>query len=61
MRLGYHPRMDLITYALPIFALLILTEAIFSAWRGQQVYVGRDFAASMSQLSMNIVVKLGAQ
>lgn len=61
VRLGYYPHMDLTTYALPIFALLILTEAIFSAWRGQQVYVGRDFAASMSQLSMNIVVKLSTQ
>jgi alkylglycerol monooxygenase len=51
--------MNLTAYALPIFALLILTEAIVSALRQQQAYQWRDFGGSMSQLAMNIGVKLG--
>lgn len=45
--------------ALPLFALLMLGEAAVSAARGQQAYERRDFLGSMSQLAMNIVVKLG--
>jgi alkylglycerol monooxygenase len=50
---------DLKVLALPIFAVLILTEAVVSALRHQQAYGLQDFAGSMSQLGMNILVKLG--
>ena len=50
---------DLKVLALPIFAALILTEAIVSSLRHRQVYELKDFAGSMSQLVMNILVKLG--
>jgi alkylglycerol monooxygenase len=50
---------DLKVLALPIFAALILTEAIVSSLRHQQAYELKDFAGSMSQLVMNILVKLG--
>ncbi|MFT4519082.1 MAG: alkylglycerol monooxygenase [Halioglobus sp.] len=49
---------DLTTLVLPIFALCILAEAIFSAVRQQQLYSLQDFGGSMSQLGMNIIVKL---
>ena len=51
--------MDLKVLALPLFALLILTEAVITAMRGQNAYALRDFGGSMSQLGMNILVKLG--
>jgi hypothetical protein len=51
--------MDLKALALPIFALLILAEAVITATRGRNAYIGRDFGGSMSQLSMNVLVKLG--
>lgn len=50
---------NLTALALPIFALLILAEAVVSALRHQQAYEIKDFATSMSQLAMNIGVKLG--
>jgi alkylglycerol monooxygenase len=51
--------MDLKALALPLFALLILAEAVITAMRGQEAYTLRDFGGSMSQLGMNILVKLG--
>ncbi|MEP5569533.1 MAG: sterol desaturase family protein [Halioglobus sp.] len=51
--------MDLTALALPAFALLMLAEAIITAIRGKEAYEWRDFGASMSQLAMNIAVKLG--
>ena len=51
--------MDLTALALPAFALLMLAEAIITAIRGKEAYEWRDFGASMSQLAMNIGVKLG--
>jgi alkylglycerol monooxygenase len=49
---------NLATLVLPLFALCILAEAIFSAVRQQQVYSLQDFGGSMSQLGLNILVKL---
>lgn len=46
-------------YALPVFAALMLAEAALTALQGRPVYEWRDFGASMSQLAMNIGVKLG--
>ncbi len=51
--------MNLTAYALPIFALLILAEAVVSGLRQQQAYAWGDFGGSMSQLALNIGVKLG--
>ena len=51
--------MDLTALALPVFGLLMLSEAIITALRGKEAYEWRDFGASMSQLLMNIGVKLG--
>jgi alkylglycerol monooxygenase len=53
--------MDLRALALPLFALLILAEAVISALRGHEVYAWRDFSGSMSQLGMNILMKLGTE
>jgi len=50
--------LNLEALALPVFALLMLSEALVSAMRGRQAYAWRDFAGSMSQLAMNIAVKL---
>lgn len=50
--------MELTALALPVFALLMLTEAIITATRGREAYEWRDFGASMSQLALNIAVKL---
>jgi sterol desaturase/sphingolipid hydroxylase (fatty acid hydroxylase superfamily) len=51
--------MDLTALALPVFGLLMLSEAIITALKGKEAYEWRDFGASMSQLLMNIGVKLG--
>lgn len=51
--------MDLKVLALPLFVLLILAEAVITASRGRSAYAWRDFGGSMSQLGMNILVKLG--
>ena len=53
--------MDLRALALPLFALLMLAEAIITALRGREVYAWRDFGGSMSQLGMNILMKLGTE
>lgn len=50
--------MDLKALALPIFALLILTEVVITVVRGRNVYAWQDFGGSMSQLCMNVLVKL---
>ena len=50
---------NLTALALPVFAVLMIAEAVVSALRHQQAYELRDFGASMSQLAMNIMVKLG--
>ena len=51
--------MDLKVLALPVFAVLMLAEALITALQGREAYEWRDFAGSMSQLAMNIAVKLG--
>ena len=52
--------MDLMVLALPVFALLMLSEALITALQGREAYEWRDFAGSMSQLAMNIATKLGS-
>ena len=44
--------------ALPVFALLIVAEAIWSSLHGQNAYAMKDFSASLSQLGINIGVRL---
>ena len=50
--------MNLVIMALPIFALLMVAEATWTSLRGQNAYALKDFGASMSQLGINIVVRL---
>ena len=50
--------MDTLSLALPIFAILMVAEAIISNLKGSQVYDPKDFMGSMSQLAMNILIKL---
>ena len=50
--------MDLKALALPIFALLILTEVVITVVRGRNAYAWQDFGGSMSQRCMNVLVKL---
>lgn len=49
---------DLTTFALPVFAVLIVAEFMLSVWRKQKAYDWADFAGSMSQLAGNIVMQL---
>ena len=58
-KLGYTHAMDVMFMALPIFALLMVAEATVSSLRGQNVYALKDFCGSMSQLGINIGVRLG--
>ncbi len=44
--------------ALPLFALLMLAEATLTSLRGRNVYALKDFGGSMSQLGINIGVRL---
>ena len=44
--------------ALPVFALLMVAEATVTSLRGNNVYALKDFAGSMSQLGINIAVRL---
>ncbi len=44
--------------ALPVFALLMVAEAAVTSLRGHNVYALKDFAGSMSQLGINIAVRL---
>ncbi|MBT4521388.1 MAG: sterol desaturase family protein [Halieaceae bacterium] len=46
---------------MPIFAACIALEAIFSTLRQRKLYALKDFAGSMSQLAMNILVKLAIE
>ncbi len=48
-------------YALPIFALLIILEAIYGAWRNHQTYTVADTLGSLSQLLFNIIVTLSTK
>ena len=50
--------MDTLTLALPIFGILMAAEAIISKIKQDQVYNPEDFMGSMSQLAMNILIKL---
>lgn len=45
-------------YALPVFALLIIAEVIYGAYRHQQTYTLNDTWGSLSQLVLNIIVSL---
>ena len=44
--------------ALPVFVLLMVAEATLTSLRGHNVYALKDFGGSMSQLGINIVVRL---
>ena len=44
--------------ALPVFALLMVAEATVTSLRGHNVYALKDFGGSMSQLGINIAVRL---
>ena len=44
--------------ALPVFALLMVAEAAVTSLRGHNVYALKDFGGSMSQLGINILVRL---
>ena len=50
--------MDLIVLALPVFAALMVAEATSTSLRGHNVYALKDFGGSMSQLGINILVRL---
>jgi len=50
--------MDLMIMALPVFAALMVAEATFTSVRGHNVYALKDFGGSMSQLGINILVRL---
>lgn len=43
---------------LPVFAALMVAEATFTSVRGHNVYALKDFGGSMSQLGINILVRL---
>ena len=51
--------MDMIFIALPVFALLVLAEVLYTRSQGRNAYALKDFAGSMSQLGINSVVRLG--
>ena len=44
--------------ALPVFALLILAEVVFTTRQGRNAYALKDFGGSMSQLGINSLVRL---
>ena len=44
--------------ALPVFALLMVAEATLTSLRGHNVYALKDVVGSMSQLGINIAVRL---
>jgi len=44
--------------ALPVFALLILAEVLYTRSQGRNAYVLKDFGGSMSQLGINSLVRL---
>lgn len=51
--------MNHLEIALPVFALLMIAEAVLTSQRGRNVYALKDFGGSTSQLAMNLAVKLG--
>ena len=44
--------------ALPVFALLIVAEVLYTRSQGRNAYALRDFGGSMSQLGINSLVRL---
>ena len=44
--------------ALPVFALLIVAEVLYTRSQGHNAYALKDFAGSMSQLGINSLVRL---
>jgi len=44
--------------ALPVFALLVVAEVLYTRARGSNAYSLKDFAGSMSQLGINSLVRL---
>ena len=44
--------------ALPVFALLVLAEVLYTRSQGRNTYALKDFAGSMSQLGINSLVRL---
>ena len=44
--------------ALPVFALLVLAEVLYTRSQGRNAYALKDFAGSMSQLGINSLVRL---
>ena len=50
--------MDLIIMALPVFALLVVAEVLYTRSQGHNAYALKDFAGSMSQLGINSLVRL---
>ena len=43
--------------ALPLFALLLVAEVLYTRSQGGNVYALKDFGGSMSQLGINSVVR----
>ena len=50
--------MDMIIMALPVFALLVVAEVLYTRSQGRNAYALKDFAGSMSQLGINSLVRL---
>ena len=50
--------MDLIFMALPLFALLVVAEVLYTRSQGRNAYALKDFGGSMSQLGINSLVRL---
>ena len=44
--------------ALPVFALLVVAEVLYTRSQGRNAYALKDFAGSMSQLGINSLVRL---
>ena len=50
--------MDMIIMALPVFALLVVAEVLYTRSQGRNAYALKDFCGSMSQLGINSLVRL---
>ena len=50
--------MDMIIMALPVFALLVVAEVLYTSSQGRNAYALKDFGGSMSQLGINSLVRL---
>ena len=50
--------MNMIIMALPVFALLIVAEVLYTRSQGRNAYALKDFGGSMSQLGINSLVRL---